>query len=57
MPYILVRQEVEDYIKWKPVFDDSRTVNRMKASPTSFALKAFLASVSFFSSESFSRLG
>jgi heme-degrading monooxygenase HmoA len=32
MPYILVRQEVEDYIKWKPVFDDSSSFRRENGS-------------------------
>lgn len=30
MPYLLVRQKVKDYAKWKPVFDEDGT--RRKAS-------------------------
>ena len=28
MPYLIVRQKVEDYARWKPVFDEHATARK-----------------------------
>ena len=32
MPYVLVRHKIEDYAKWKPVFDEDATARRASGS-------------------------
>jgi heme-degrading monooxygenase HmoA len=32
MPYLLVRQKVKDYAKWKPVFDEHSTTRKANGS-------------------------
>jgi heme-degrading monooxygenase HmoA len=36
MPYLLVRHTVEDYGKWKPVFDEHQSTRRESGSKGSF---------------------
>ncbi len=31
MPYVLVRHKVQDYAKWKPVFDEDEVADGRKA--------------------------
>jgi heme-degrading monooxygenase HmoA len=32
MPYLIIRHKVEDYVKWKPVFDEHATARRQAGS-------------------------
>ncbi len=39
MPYLLIRHKVEDYAKWKPVFDDHSSTREAAGSKGGYVLR------------------